>query len=60
MSKTIKQKKLIIKNLIQDIKELKKYNFYSIEENKKYYLNLCDVIIQSLKNYNKKIKTPKK
>lgn len=47
--KFTKQQKIIFKNLISDIKLLKKHNYYSIPENKQFYLNLCDIIIKSIK-----------
>ena len=44
-----KEQKRVFTNLIQDIKQLKKHNYYSIPENKQFYLNLCDVVIKAIK-----------
>lgn len=44
-----KTEKVIFKNLILDIKKLKKYSHYSLNENKVFYNNLCDTIIKAIK-----------
>lgn len=41
--------KMILKNLILDMHKLKKYSYYSLDENKKFYNNLCDTIIKAIK-----------
>ena len=46
--------KQILKSLIDDIKNLKKHSFYSIPENKQFYMNLCDMIIKAINTTIKK------
>jgi len=50
-----KMSKVIIRSLEQDLKNLKKYNYYTQPENIEYYNNLCNVILSALKNFKKTI-----